>query len=66
MSFHNLVDLSKPDETQKLIVGGQEGIYPAKVCVDLLPCLVAARTFAESRKLDTLLDWQEDESLVAV
>jgi hypothetical protein len=66
MSFHNLVDLSKPDETQKLIVGGQEGIYPAKVCVDLLPCLVAARTFAESGKLDTLLDWQEDESLVAV
>lgn len=66
ISFHNLVDLSKPDETQKLVVGGQEGIYTAKVCVDLLPCLVAARTFAESGKLDTLLSWQEDESLVAV
>jgi hypothetical protein len=66
IEFHNLVDLLKPDETEKLVVGGQEGIYSAKVCVDLLPCLVAARTFAESGKLDTLLAWQEDESLVAV
>ena len=55
ISFHNLVDLSKPDETEKLVVGGQEEIYPAKMCVDLVPCLLAARTFAESRKLDTLL-----------
>ena len=66
INFHNLIDLSKPDETEKLVVGGQEGIYPSKMCVNLLPCLVAARTFAESGKLDTLLAWQEDESLVAV
>ena len=66
MSFHNLVDLSKPDATEKLVVGGQEGLYPAKICVDLLPCFLAARTFAQSGKLDTLLSWQEDESLVAV
>ncbi|MBW4547795.1 MAG: hypothetical protein KME25_25620 [Symplocastrum torsivum CPER-KK1] len=66
MSFHNLVDLSKPNATEKLVIGGQEGIYPAKICVDLLPCLLAARTFTESGKLDTLLSWQEDESLVAV
>jgi hypothetical protein len=66
ISFHNLIDLSKPDETEKLVVGGQEGIYPTKMCVDLLPCLLAARTFAESGKLDTLLSWQEDEALIAV
>ena len=66
ISFHNLVDLSKPDATEKLIVGGQEGIYPAKICVDLLPSLLAARTFAESGELDRLLVWQEEESLVAV
>ena len=66
LSFHNLVDLSKPDETEKLVVGGQEGIYLAKICVDLLRCLLAARTFAELGKLDSLLVWQEDESLVAV
>ena len=66
ISFHNLVDLSKPDATEKLVVGGQEGIYPAKMCVDLLRCLLAARTFAESGELDRLLVWQEEESLVAV
>jgi hypothetical protein len=66
ISFYNLVDLSKSDEIEKLVVGGQEGIYPTKMCVDLLRCLVAARTFAESGKLDTLLVWQEEESLVAV
>jgi hypothetical protein len=66
ISFHNLVDLSKSDKTEKLVIGGQEGIYPAKICVDMLRCLLAARTFAELGKLDSLLVWQEDESLVAV
>ncbi|MCA1991367.1 MAG: hypothetical protein LDL41_04860 [Coleofasciculus sp. S288] len=66
IDFHNLVDLSKPNETEKLVVGGQEGIYPAKMCVDLLHCLLAARTFAELGKLDPLLSWEEDKSLVAV
>ena len=66
INFHNLVDLSKSDGTEKLVVGGQEGIYPAKMCVDLLRCLLAARTFAESGKLDELLCWQEDELLVVV
>jgi hypothetical protein len=36
------------------------------MCVDLLRCLLAARTFAESGELDRLLVWQEEESLVAV
>lgn len=66
ISFYNLVDLSKPDVTEKLVVGGQEGTYSAKMCVDLLRCLLAARTFAESGKLDSLLVWQEEESLLAV
>ncbi len=59
ISFHNLVDLSKPDGTENLIVGGQEGIYPAKICVDLLRCLLAARTFTESGKLDPLVCWKK-------
>jgi hypothetical protein len=66
ISFHNLVNLSKPDGTENLIVGGQEGIYPAKICVDLLRCLLAARTFTESGKLDPLVCWEEDQSLVMV
>ncbi|MFE1744873.1 Imm1 family immunity protein [Coleofasciculus sp. H7-2] len=66
LNFHVLVDPSKPDEIEKLVVGGQEGIYPAKMCVDLLRCLLAARTFTETGKLEPLLAWEEDKSLVVV
>lgn len=51
ISFYNLVDLSKPDRKENLIVGGQEGNYPAKICVNLQTPLLAAKTFAESGKL---------------
>ncbi|MEC4814485.1 MAG: Imm1 family immunity protein [Scytonema sp. PMC 1069.18] len=64
--FYVLVDLTKPDSKEKLVVGGQEGIYSAKMCVDLLHCLLAARTFTESGKLDPLLSWEEDKSLAVV
>ncbi|MEH1938520.1 MAG: Imm1 family immunity protein [Nostoc sp.] len=57
-NFDVLVDLSKSDEIEKLVVGGQEENYPAKMCVDLLHCLLAARTFTESGKLDALLYWE--------
>ncbi|MUH01259.1 hypothetical protein F7734_56925 [Scytonema sp. UIC 10036] len=63
LSFYSLVDSSKPNITEKLVVGGQEGIYPAKMCVDLLRCLLAARTFTELGNLDLLLCWEEDKSL---
>ncbi|MCC5629015.1 hypothetical protein [Nostoc sphaeroides] len=43
---------------QTLVVGGQQVNYPTKMCVDLLHCLLAARTFTESGKLDALLDWE--------
>ena len=50
--FYILVNLLKPDnQIEKLVVGGQQGNYSAKMCVDLLPCLLAARTFVESGKL---------------
>ena len=62
--FYVLVDLSKSDEIETLVVDGQEENYAAKMCVDLLHCLVAARTFTESGKLDSLLFWEEDKSLV--
>jgi Immunity protein Imm1 len=64
MNFYTLVDLSKPNQIEKLVVGGQEGNYQAKMCIDLLRCLLAARTFAQSGKLDNLLTWEEDKSLV--
>lgn len=65
INFYTLVDLSNSDEIETLFVGGQESKYPAKMCVDLLRCLLAARTFTESRQLDPLLTWQEDTSLIA-
>ncbi len=64
--FHTLVDLSKYDEIEKLVVGREEENYPAKMCVDLLHCLLAARIFTESGKLEPLLSWEEDKSLVTV
>ena len=66
MNFHNLVHSSKPNQVEKLVAGGQEGLYPAKMCVDLLHALLAARTFAEAGRLDPLLSWEEDQSLVMV
>jgi hypothetical protein len=62
--FNFLVNLSKSDEIEKLIVDEQEENYPPKRCVDLLHCLLAARTFTESGKLDALLDWEEDKSSI--
>ncbi len=62
--FYALVDLSKSDEIEKLVVGGQQRNSPAKMCVDLLHCLLAARTFTESGKLDALLYWEEDKSFI--
>lgn len=57
---------SESNETVELVVGGQAGNYPVKMCVDLLESLLAAITFAESGKLEPSLSWEEDESLVMV
>ncbi len=61
-NFYILIDLNS-EQIETLVVGGQKGNYPANQCVDLLHCLLAARTFAELGKLDALLIWQEDKSL---
>ena len=65
LDFYILADLSKSNDIEKLVIGGQEGNYPANQCVDLLRCLLAARTFALEGKLDELLIWIEDKSLAA-
>lgn len=63
LNFYVLINSPKSEQIQTLVVGGQNGNYPANQCVDLLHCLLAARTFTESGKLDTLLIWEEDKSL---
>ena len=62
--FQNLVDPSKPDAIDKLFVGGQEGNYSAKMCVNLETALLAAKTFTASGKLETSLFWEEEKALV--
>ena len=47
VSFYNLVDPSKPDAIEKLVIGGQEGNYSAKMCVKLETALLAAQTFTQ-------------------
>jgi Immunity protein Imm1 len=60
-SFYNLVDLSKSDALdQPLVVGGQEGIYPAKLCVDLNTALKAAKTFALLGTLEKSVIWEQE------
>ncbi len=64
VSFHNLVDRSKPDTIEKLIVGGQEGNYSAKMCVNSESAVLAAQTFTASGKLEISLSWEEEKELV--
>jgi Immunity protein Imm1 len=58
--FHYLVDLSKSDEEMILVVGGQEGFYPAKLCVDLDTTIKAAKTFAELGTMEKSVIWERD------
>ena len=64
VSFHNLVEPSKPDAIDKLVVGGQEGNYSAKMSVNLERVLLAAQTFTVSGKLEKSLSWEEEKELV--
>ncbi|HEY9850394.1 MAG TPA: Imm1 family immunity protein [Leptolyngbyaceae cyanobacterium] len=66
ISFTNLVDLSKPEKIEKLVVGGQEGNYPAKLCIDLQTSLLAAKKFAELGQLEQSVSWEEDKPLVVL
>jgi hypothetical protein len=64
VSFHNLVNPSKLDAIDKLIVGGQEGNYSAKMCVNLETALLAAKTFTASGNLEISLFWEKEKELV--
>ncbi|NEO28268.1 MAG: hypothetical protein F6K03_15645 [Kamptonema sp. SIO4C4] len=66
MTFYNLVDPAQPEQIKSLVIGGQLGNYPAKLCTDLPTALKAARTFAESGELEDSVRWEDGESLVMV
>ncbi len=65
-NFHYLVDPSKSDIDEFAIVGGQEGVYPAKSCVDLNTTLKAAKAFAELGTMEESVNWEKDEVLERV
>jgi Immunity protein Imm1 len=58
--FHYLVDPSKSDKEESLVVGGQKGVYPAKLCVGMDSALKAAKTFAEFGKMSQSTTWERD------
>lgn len=60
-SFHYLVDPAKSDIEEFVIVGGQEGVYPAKSCVDLNTTLKAAKAFAVLGTMEESVIWEKDE-----
>jgi hypothetical protein len=59
-TFHYLIDPSRTDADKRLTVGGQEGVYPVKLCVGINAALKAAKTFAEFGKMDKSLTWEQD------
>ncbi|MFZ4555465.1 MAG: hypothetical protein ACOYN8_03665 [Pseudanabaena sp.] len=51
---------------EKLVVGGQEGIYPVKLCVGLDMALMAAKTFAKFGIMEKSVVWEQDKILELV
>lgn len=59
-SFYHLINSSQSDSDETLVVGGQESIYPAKLCVDLNTTIKAAKTFAECGVMEKSVFWERD------
>lgn len=64
--FHYVVDPLKLGMDEKLVVGGQEGIYAAKLCVGLDMALRAAKTFAKFGIMEKSVVWEQDKILELV
>jgi len=59
-NFNYLVNPSKSDNAETLVMGGQEGVYPARWCVDLTTALKAAKAFAEFGTIEKSVVWERD------
>ncbi len=60
MTFYHLINPQKYTQVQKLIIGGQLGNYPDKICIDLNTAILATKTFAETGEMDRSLVWEID------
>jgi immunity protein Imm1 of predicted polymorphic toxin system len=58
LTFHNLINPNADQSKVRLIAGGQESEYRAKLCVGLAEVLRAAKSYAESGQLDPTLNWE--------
>jgi len=57
-TFFTLVDRAQGDVMQQLVAGGQEGDYPARMCVGLETALRAAKRFAMAGERESSLSWE--------
>lgn len=64
--FYYIVEPSKSEVEENLTVGGQEGSYPAKLCIDINTALKAAKTFAEIGAMEKSVIWESDGVVAAV
>lgn len=58
--FHYAVEPSNPNGDESLVVGGQEGVYPAKLCVNKDIAMKTAKTFAELGAMEKSVTWERD------
>jgi hypothetical protein len=64
--FDYLFDPSQPDREEILVVGGQAGIYHARLCVPIEMALKAAQAFAEFGIMEKSLLWKRDSAVELV
>jgi hypothetical protein len=58
--FHYIIEPSKSEAEENLIVGGQEGTYPTQLCVGREAALKAAKAFAERGAMEQSVIWAQD------
>jgi Immunity protein Imm1 len=58
LAFHNLINPNAGKGKVRLKAGGQEAEYRSKLCVGLAEVLRAAKTYAESGRIDPTLNWE--------
>lgn len=64
--FYYLCGFAKSNLEESLIVGGQEGLYPTKFCVEIDLILQVAKTFAEFGTMDQTVVWEKEGVLELV
>jgi hypothetical protein len=64
--FYYLCGFAKSNLEESLVVGGQEGLYPAKFCVGIDIILQVAKIFSEFGTMDQTVVWEKEGVLELV